>query len=119
MVTGAVAEMPGTPLPTDRYICPRPALYPSSAQGAWRAAASHVAPWRIFRARRRPEEGSELKPAMGAKCCRKAPLESLKLAAVMPRNDSDTKDDRPREVANDQAGSSQPRSVWGTIVASV
>jgi hypothetical protein len=47
------------------------------------------------------EEGSELKPAMGAKCC-KAPLESLKLAAVMPRNDSDTKGDRPREV--EQAG---------------
>jgi hypothetical protein len=72
--------------------------------------------WRTFRARRRPEEGSELKPAMGAKC-RKAPLESLKLAAVMPRNDSDTKGNRPRGV--DQAGSSQPRSVWGTIVTSV
>jgi hypothetical protein len=48
--------------------------------------------------------------------CRKAPLESLKLAAVMPRNDSDTKGNRPRGV--DQAGSSQPRSVWGTIVTS-
>ena len=71
--------------------------------------------WRIFRARRRPEEGSELKPAMGAKC-RKAPLESLKLAAVMPRNDSDTKGDRPREV--DQAGLSLPRSMWGVTVLS-
>jgi hypothetical protein len=48
MVTGAVAEMPGTPLPTDRCIYLRPALYPSSAQGAWRAA-SHAAPSRTRR----------------------------------------------------------------------
>jgi hypothetical protein len=26
-VTGAVAEMPGTPLPTDRCICPHPAPF--------------------------------------------------------------------------------------------
>jgi hypothetical protein len=55
---------------------------------------------------------------MGAKC-HKAPLESLKLAAVMSRNDSDTKGDRPREVAHHQARSSQPRSVWGVIVVSI
>ena len=39
MVTGAVAEMPGTPLPTDQCICPHLALYPCPAQGAWRALA--------------------------------------------------------------------------------
>ena len=48
MVTGAVAEMPGTPLPTDRCICPHPALFPRPAQGAWRAA-SHAAPSRTRR----------------------------------------------------------------------
>jgi hypothetical protein len=36
--------------------------------------------------------------------------------AVMPRNDSDTKGVQPREV--DQAGFSQPRSVWGATVVS-
>jgi hypothetical protein len=48
MVTGAVAEMLGTPLPTDRCICPHPALFPLPAQGAWRAA-SHAAPSRTRR----------------------------------------------------------------------
>ena len=50
MVTGAVAEMPGTPLPTDRCICPHPVLFPRPAQGAWRAA-SHAAPWACEAAR--------------------------------------------------------------------